>query len=121
MSQITLRTPRGLSSYPLTRNLDPIGSYPLTRNLNPYGSYPLTRNLDPLGDVGYGSLLSGVGSILGAVMGGGSGGGSAPPVIINNEPPPQPAPPVPFNWTPVIVSGGVILVILTMIMTSGKK
>ncbi len=147
MSQIRelSANPNNFSSYPLTRNLDPYGSYPLTGNLNPVGSYPLTRNLDPYGsqisefssypltrnlepygDAGsFGSLLGGAGSLLGGVAslfnGGGGGSKATGPTIVNVEPAAQPAPPTPFNWTPVIISGGVVLVALTLIMTSTRR
>lgn len=136
-----------IASYPLTRNLDPMASYPLTRNLDPMASYPLTRNLDPMagfidgryqykyyspgpaistqdispfGD-GLGGILSGAASIIGLFTGGGGGGAGGSGVTVNNLPPPQPAPPTPFNWTPVIVSGGVVLIALTLIMTTSRR
>lgn len=148
MSQVILNRPRPSTlrafesypkmlnpygSYPLTRNLNPPGmgfhSYPLTRNLNPPGmgfhSFPLTGNLNPMGD--WSSALGGVVSLVGGLLGGGGGAGGAGggkvggTTTIINTPPPQPAPPVPFNWTPVIVSGGVVLIALTLIMTASKR
>lgn len=144
MSQIRefSANPNGFSSYPLTGDLRPIGSYPLTRNLNPYGSqirefssypltrnldpvgfYPLTRNLDPLGaGFNWGGLLGGlVSDVTGVSIPSGSSGGAGGGTVVNVLPSAQPAPPVPFNWTPVIVSAGVVLVALTLIMTTTRK
>lgn len=73
----------------------------------------------PMGD--WSSIVGSLATeALGSVLGGG-GGSQQPAVTIVNTPPPQPAPPVPFNWTPVIISGAVVLITLTLIMTTTKK
>lgn len=118
-------------SYPLQRNLETVHAYPLQRNLDPVGTYSvqmIARTLNPMGDwtslVG-GALNSVTSGLFNQVFpaggsGGGAGGGLGGNITITT-PPAQPAPPVPFNWTPVIISGGVVLVALTLIMTVGKK